>query len=86
MTKFKAYFQAWKDRLKSDTPKFFQTMIKFAVSVGGVGIALIAAGDAIPTQIHTIAGYLVAIGTVAGLVAKSATTNPVVAKEPKSLT
>jgi len=72
MQKILDYFKVWKERLGSETPNFFKTIIRASVLLGSVGLALIAVGDSIPAPLKTIAGYLVAIGAVGGVIAKSA--------------
>ena len=68
-------------RLTTETPKFFKKILNFAMVLGGVGTALLAIDltklpIALPPVFFDIAGYMVTAGVVAGIVAKSATTNP----------
>jgi hypothetical protein len=68
-------------RLTTETPKFFKKILNFAIILGGVGTALLAIDVTnlpidLPPIFFKIAGYMVTAGVVAGVVAKSATTNP----------
>ena len=69
------FFSLLFQRLISETPKFFQVIVGFGLTLGGIGGTLILLGSKIPTPIQNIAGYLVTIGLVAAAVAKSTTTN-----------
>jgi hypothetical protein len=79
------WFSQFIQRLTTDTPAFFKRIIAFGISVGVVGAGLIALPDsvikAIPLDIHAIGGYMLAIGAVAGVIAKSATTDKSLQKE-----
>lgn len=65
-------------RLTTETPKFFKKIIAFGISLGAIGLALIAANAVtpLPKIIVDVAGYMVVAGTVATAVAKATTTNP----------
>lgn len=66
------YLRQWKNRLKEPTPDFFKPLVKVGVWVGGLGGALLLGGENIPTMIHNAAGYMLAVGSVAGFIAGSA--------------
>lgn len=64
-------------RLQSPTPDFFKGIILKAIAVGAVGATLVTLPSlvpfvAFPPILTTIGGYMIAIGAVAGSVAKTA--------------
>lgn len=73
------YFTQLISRLGSQTPDFFKKIIAFGITVGAIGAGLIAlpksVGENLPFDLAQIGGYLVAIGAVAGVVAKATTTD-----------
>lgn len=56
------------ERLTAPTPKFFKTLRTVVLSLAGVATAIIAAPVALPAIVTTVAGYVIAAGTVAGAV------------------
>lgn len=73
------WFSQFLSRLTTETPSFFKKIIGFGISIGVIGAGLIAMPDSvyksIPFDMHAIGGYMIAIGAVAGVIAKSATTD-----------
>lgn len=73
------WFSQFTSRLTTETPAFFKRIIAFGIAVGVTGGGLVALPEsvykAIPFDLHTIGGYMIAIGAIAGVVAKSATTD-----------
>jgi hypothetical protein len=68
-------------RLTSETPIFFKKIVLFGITLGGIGLAILAINVtkipvSIPPIVFTIAGYFVAIGAVCTAVAKATTTSP----------
>jgi hypothetical protein len=64
-------------RLSAPTPDFFKGIIVKAIAIGAVGGVLVGLPAAVPfisfpPILTTIGGYMVAIGLVAGSVAKTA--------------
>lgn len=73
------FFSQFIKRIGSQTPAFFKTVLTGATTLGGVGAAVLtvsAAGVALPATLVAIAGYAVAAGAAAAVVAKSATVDP----------
>lgn len=68
------------DRLTSETPVFFKKVFAFGATILAVGAAILGSQELkllnVPDVLYTIAQYMVATGTVIGLVAKSTTVNP----------
>ena len=69
------YFKEWLHRLKSATPPFFKTLIRLSALLGTISLSLIALGDSVPTQVHDIAGYILAISTTVATIAASTKTD-----------
>lgn len=59
------FFSLLFQRLISETPKFFQVIVGFGLTLGGIGGTLLVLGSKLPAPIQNIAGYLVTIGLVA---------------------
>lgn len=53
-----------KQRWKAKTPKFWKKVQKISIAAGVIGGAIIAAPVALPAAVVTVAGYLVAVGSV----------------------
>lgn len=70
------YLNTWIARIKSETPGFFKNILKFCAILGTVGTGLLVAGDSIPSTIHNIAGYLVAVSVTAAGIAASTSSDP----------
>lgn len=85
----KKYWYLLKERLKTETPKWFKKIRTFALWLGGIGGAIIASYNAIPNSvpenIKNIAGYLVVAGVVAAGVASTATNNTSVSKKSEEI-
>jgi hypothetical protein len=81
------WFSQFFSRLVTQTPTFFKKVIAFGITVGAIGIGLVAVPAAvfanIPLDMHLIGGYMIAIGTVAGIIAKSTTTDSGLADKGK---
>lgn len=79
------WFSQFFSRLTTETPIFFKRIIAFGISVGVVGAGLVVLPESvyksIPFDMHAIGGYMIAIGAVAGVIAKSATTDKSLQKE-----
>lgn len=75
----KNWFSQFLSRLTTDTPAFFKRIIAFGIAVGATGAGLVALPESvfasIPFDLHDIGGYMIAIGAIAGVVAKTATTD-----------
>ena len=73
------WFSQFLLRLTTETPTFFKKIVAFGITIGAIGAGFIALPDsvikAIPLDIHAIGGYMLAIGAVCGVVAKTATTD-----------
>ena len=76
MAKKLNWFEAFVKRMSASTPAFFQKIIYFGVTLGSIGLGLIAAKDQLPLWLVDFADNLVIVGIVAGLVAKAAVKNP----------
>ena len=59
-----------KDRWKSESPRLFKNIIKIGLSVGAVGVGILASPVALPVGIVTLGGYLATTGVIASAVAK----------------
>lgn len=70
------WFEAFYKRMISSTPAFFKKIIYFGVSLGAIGLGLIALKDQLPAWIGDWAGNMVIIGIVSGVVAKAAVVDP----------
>ena len=60
-----------KNRLTSNTPKFFRVLRTIGISLAAVGTALVAAPVAIPAAVVTLGGYLILGGTIAAAVSQA---------------
>lgn len=73
------WFSQFISRLTTETPTFFKKIVAFGITVGAIGAGLVALPASIiakmPFNLNTIGGYMIAIGAVAGVIAKSATTD-----------
>lgn len=73
------WFSQFLSRLTTETPVFFKKIVYFGISIGAIGLGLVAVPDSvfksIPIDVHAIAGYMIAVGTIAGVIAKTATTD-----------
>lgn len=70
-------------RLKGETPSFFKKLQIICGSIGGIGLALLAipaSTVALPATIITIAGYMVAVGSVGAAVSQLPLKDPKDAK------
>ena len=61
--------------MKKPTPKFFKKLRNIALTLAGVGGAILTAPVALPAFIIKLAGYLVVAGTVGGSVSQVAVKN-----------
>lgn len=70
-------------RFLADTPSFFKRLIGVGVSLGVIGGALLVpdVADQLPPFAGKIAGYLVTVGVVAGVIAKLTVKDPEVLKK-----
>lgn len=79
------WFSQFLSRLTTETPTFFKKIVAFGISVGLTGAGLVALPEsvyrAIPFDLHAIGGYMIAIGAIAGVVAKTATTDVTLQKQ-----
>lgn len=53
-------------RLTGPTPKFFKTLRTVLFTAVGIATAIVTAPVALPAIVTTVAGYIIAAGTVAG--------------------
>ena len=73
-------------RITSDSPSFFKKIQTIGITLGAVGLAIVsvpASVIALPAIVTTMAGYFIAIGTVAAAVAKTTVADPSVLEEKK---
>jgi hypothetical protein len=63
------------NRLKSETPAFFQKIFYFMASLTVLGVALIPYNDSLPEWLKPVGGYCIAIGAVGSFLAKATTTD-----------
>lgn len=70
------WFQAFGKRMLASTPAFFQKIIYFGITLGAIGLSLIALKEQLPEWIVDWADNLVIIGIVSGVVAKAAVKDP----------
>ena len=73
-------------RITSDSPSFFKKIQTIGTTLGAVGLAIVsvpASVIALPAIVTTMAGYFIAIGTVAAAVAKTTVADPSVLEEKK---
>ena len=73
----KEIIQEIKERLKSDTPKFWKQVRSFAVTIGTSAVSIIGADKlfdlqdyGVPQLIFTIAGYIIVACATLGLAAQ----------------
>jgi ABC-type xylose transport system permease subunit len=57
-------------RWAAPTPKFFKTLRNIGIVIGGIGTALLTAPIILPASVITVSGYLVAAGSVIGVVSQ----------------
>jgi len=79
MASTQSFLSQFLQRLVSETPIFFRKIVYFGISLGAIGLALKGVdlgGIKLPFNLDTISGYMIAIGTVCTIIAKSATTDP----------
>lgn len=70
-------------RLKSETPKFWQTVGKIGVVLTSISGAILVAPVALPAALLTAAGYMATAGAVAAAISKfGAHTQPENTPEP----
>jgi uncharacterized membrane protein HdeD (DUF308 family) len=60
------------ERVKSPTPKFFQTLRTIGLALAAVGGAILAAPVAVPAALITIAGYVALAGGVMTAISQTA--------------
>ncbi len=70
------WFEAFCKRMAASTPAFFQKIIYFGITLGTIGLGLIAFKAELPAWIGEWAGNMVIIGIVSGVVAKAAVIDP----------
>lgn len=70
------WFEAFVKRMTASTPVFFQKIIYFGITLGTIGLGLIALKDQLPTWLVDWSDNLVIIGLVSGVVAKAAVKDP----------
>lgn len=65
-------------RLRLETPSYFWKMIYFCASLSAIGLGIQAIPDSMnmPEIVKTIAGHLVWVGAIGGIVSKSAVKDP----------
>jgi|GEM_PF-2115803 ABC-type xylose transport system permease subunit len=80
-----SFISQFLSRLTSETPIFFKKIVAIGITLAGIGGSILAVKATLasltppinlPSILITIAGYLVTAGTVIGIVAKAATTDP----------
>jgi len=65
-------------RLMLETPSYFWKMIYFCASLSAIGVGIQALPDSmgVPELVKTIAGHLVWVGAIGGIIAKAAVKDP----------
>jgi ABC-type xylose transport system permease subunit len=59
-----------KRRWAAPTPKFFKKLRNIGIVIGSIGTALLTAPVSLPVAVVTVSGYLVAAGSVIGVVSQ----------------
>jgi ABC-type molybdate transport system permease subunit len=62
-----------RERLKKPVPVFFKKVQKAGLVLTAAGVAILASPVALPVVVSTVAGYMVAVGSVIAAVAQSTT-------------
>ncbi|MFC5282011.1 hypothetical protein [Pedobacter alpinus] len=57
------------ERINAPTPKFFKKLRNIGLTLGSIGVAILAAPIALPAVLTTVAGYFATVGLVASAVA-----------------
>lgn len=72
------WFEAFFKRLNKETPKFFKNVIAFGITLGTIGIGIIAAKETVnfPYWLLDQADNMIIIGAVAAIIAKSTVKDP----------
>ncbi len=79
MDKTPNFFVQFFNRLTTETPIFFKKIVYFGITIGAIGLALKGidlGGIKLPFDMNVVSGYMIAIGTVSTVIAKTATTDP----------
>lgn len=65
-------------RFNDPMPNFFKTIQKVALTIGGIGAAIMTASAAVvfPPLLLTIAGYMIAVGAVGTALTQFTSTTP----------
>lgn len=61
------------NRLSEPTPKFFRRLRNIGLGIAAAGTAILTAPVALPAALVSVAGYLIATGSVAAAVAQAVT-------------
>lgn len=79
-----SFFSLLWQRINSETPAFFKKVIGFGVTIGGIGLGLVAIPN-IPERLQEIGGYMITAGAICAAVAKSTTSNTTLAEKSEEL-
>ena len=60
-----------KQRFLAPTPKFWKKVRNIGITVGALGGGLLTLPISLPTSLVTIAGYMVATGTLTGILSQT---------------
>jgi ABC-type xylose transport system permease subunit len=60
-----------KERFKAPTPKFWKKVRNIGFTVGALGGGLLTLPISLPASLITIAGYMVATGTLTGILSQT---------------
>lgn len=59
------------ERFKAPTPKFWKKVRNIGLTIGAVGGGLLTLPVSLPASVITIAGYMVATGTLTGILSQT---------------
>lgn len=60
------------ERVKSPTPRFFKILRNVGLCISAIGGSLLGAPVVLPAVVVTIAGYMMVVGGVIGIVSQAA--------------
>jgi ABC-type xylose transport system permease subunit len=60
-----------KERFKAPTPKFWKKVRNIGITVGALGGGFLTLPFSLPASLITIAGYMVATGTLTGILSQT---------------
>jgi len=63
-------------RWKAETPDFWKKVQKVGLAIGAIGGVIVSAPVVLPAGLITVAGYMVAVGSVAAVLSKLTVVEP----------